>query len=199
MGIGGRPPGPQVAATAAAGGPAGCDRHCRERFGGSEGSPTARSPLGSCDEDAPCLSRTAAGRAATASVSRPWACSWAGRLLLDPAKAGARFDLLRRMEMSCAAARTPRHVLAGQAQEEFRPALPGCGCGSLREDPEKLAAECDPSLPDGVREQPVVPDADEALGKDVEQEAAQKRLRRQRHDLAPVAVCAVLEGENHVV
>src|SRR5271157_5987002 len=98
MEIGGRAPGPQVAATAAARGLAGCDRGCRERLGRSEGPPTAHRRLGSCDEDAPGLARTGAGRTAGGSVAGRWGCAWGGRLVLDPVKAGARFDLPRRME-----------------------------------------------------------------------------------------------------
>src|SRR2546422_7794896 len=86
------------------------------------------------------------------------------------------WDLVRRAQASSPALRTARDVLAGQAQEELLPVFTWERRRGFRSDVEQLAAEGDPLLPDGIGEQPVVADADEAGREHVEQEAVQERL-----------------------
>src|SRR2546426_4750714 len=86
------------------------------------------------------------------------------------------WDLVRRAQASSPALRTARDVLAGQAQEELLPVFTWERRRGFRSDVEQLVAEGDPLLPDGIGEQPVVADADEAGREHVEQEAVQERL-----------------------
>src|SRR5947209_4656595 len=102
--------------------------------------------------------------------------SWRGRSLVDAVNPGTRFDPARGAKMSCSALWTPRHVLAGQAQQELLPALGSDRRGRLRLHPEQLATKRDPLLSDGVGEQSIVSDADEAPRQDVEQEPPEERF-----------------------
>ena len=85
-------------------------------------------------------------------------------------------DVPRGAKPSCAALRTTRHVLAGEAQEELFPALTNHRPGRLRSDPKEPTAEREALLPDRVGEQSVVSNANEAEREYVQQEAAEERL-----------------------
>ena len=109
------------------------------------------------------------------------------------------WDLVRSAQASSPALRTARDVLAGQAQEELLPVLTRERRRGFRSDVEQLATERDALLPDGIGEQSVMADADEAWGEHVKQKAAQERLGGERHGLASIAVGPILVEEGHLI
>ena len=82
--------------------------------------------------------------------------------------------------------RFPRHVIVGR-----------------RCDPEQLAGTLQVGLAGGTGEQAVMADTVEALGQDMEQEAADELVRAERHDLLPgdafAAIVFVAEGDAGLV
>src|SRR5438552_10820663 len=88
------------------------------------------------------------------------------------------WDLVRSAQASSPALRTARGVLAGQAQEEWLPVLTRERRRGFRSDVEQLATERDALLPDGIGEQSVMADADEAWGGAREAESGAGTPRR---------------------